>query len=436
MNQYPKIILKPEKEAAIKRFHPWLFSGAINRTEGNPVEGDIVEIFSSQKDYLATGHYLNGSIAVKIFSFIRSEITPEFWKSKIRKAFELRKKLGLVDSSTTNAYRLVFSEGDGLPGLFIDYYNGSAVIQTHTQGMHRIKPILVEALKDIYDEKLISVYDKSIETMGNSQSHTVTESQSHIVTESQSHRVTELQAENNSSALILNEPISHSINHTFSQFLFGSSGSVEIMEIGHRFIVDFVRGQKTGFFLDQRSNRMFAQFYAKDKKVLNAFCYSGAFSVYALKGGASMVHSIDSSKQAIQWANENIALNGIDPEKHSTFVAETKKYLTETEENYDMIILDPPAFAKHHHISHNALQAYIHINAQAMKRLTPGGLLFTFSCSQPISREMFQSAIVTAGLEAGRSVQILHHLAQGADHPVSLYHPEGAYLKGLILAVH
>jgi 23S rRNA (cytosine1962-C5)-methyltransferase len=415
MNNFPKIILKPGKEAALKRFHPWLFSGAIGRIEGNPEEGSIVEILSSEKEYLATGHYLTGSIAVKMFSFMRADITPEFWRSKLIQAYELRKQLGLVDNSFTNAYRLVFSEGDGLPGLFIDYYNGSVVIQTHTLGMHRIKPVLIDALKEIYGEKLVSVYDKSDETMGKSQSHKVNElSQGRTVLTDQSS----------------DQKVSD-----YNQFLFGCSGKVEITETGNRFMVDLIHGQKTGFFLDQRSNRMFAQFYAKGKKVLNAFCYSGAFSVYALKGGATMVHSVDSSRQAMQWTDENIELNGIDKEKHRSFVAEVKRYLTETEEKYDMIVLDPPAFAKHLHVSHNALQAYIHINSQAMKRLMPGGLLFTFSCSQPISREMFQSAIVTAGLESGRSVKILHHLTQGPDHPVSLYHPEGAYLKGLILLV-
>jgi 23S rRNA (cytosine1962-C5)-methyltransferase len=294
---------------------------------------------------------------------------------------------------------------------------------------------LVEGLKEIYGEKLVSVYDKSVEGSGQLQSHKVTESLSHKVTKSQSHRVTESQGQDDANIELENQSTNQSINHSVNQFLFGNSGPVEISETGHRYMVDFIHGQKTGFFIDQRSNRMFAQFYAKDKKVLNAFCYSGAFSVAALKGGATMVHSVDSSKQAIEWTEENMMLNAVEESKHRSFVAEVKNFLTHTEENYDMIILDPPAFAKHHRISHNALQAYIHINAQAMKRLTKGGILFTFSCSQPISQEMFQSAVVTAGLEAGKQVKIIHHMTQGADHPVSLYHPEGAYLKGLILYV-
>jgi 23S rRNA (cytosine1962-C5)-methyltransferase len=409
MTQYSRIILKHGKEASVQRFHPWIFSGAILKTEGNPKEGNVVEVFSYRKEYLATGHYLNGSIAVKIFSFERQEITDDFWKSKLRQALELRRIPGLVDNPATNAYRLVFSEGDGLPGLFIDYYNGTAVIQTHTLGMHAIKPVLIEGLKELYGEKLSSVFDKSEETMKGVDHGT----------------------ENRKSKIENQEP-----GFLFqNQYLLGSFNSGRIKETGHDFLVDWEHGQKSGFFIDQRSNRMFAQFYAKNKKVLNAFCYSGAFSVYALKGGATMVHSVDSSKQAIQWTNENISLNDIPGEKHISYVAEVKQFLTVTPEKFDMIILDPPAFAKHLNITHNALQAYIHINAMAMKRLTPGGLLFTFSCSQPVSRDMFQSAVLSAGLEAGRQVKIIHHLTQGPDHPVNLYHPEGAYLKGMILSV-
>ncbi|MEI6900588.1 MAG: class I SAM-dependent rRNA methyltransferase, partial [Bacteroidota bacterium] len=325
---YPKIILKPGKEAAVERFHPWLFSGAVARTEGNPAEGDIVELFSSKKEYLATGHWLKGSIVVKIFSWIQAEINEEYWKARIRKAFSLRQNLRLTDNDTTNAYRLVFSEGDELPGLFVDFYNGTAVIQTHTIGMHNIKPVLVDALKEIYGEKLVAVYDKSADTM------------------QMEHRTPEARSQKPETVIQ-------------NQYLFGSPHSGQIKEIGHDFKVDWENGQKTGFFLDQRSNRMFAQFYAKDRKVLNAFCYSGAFSVYAAKGGATLIHSVDSSKQAIEWTDENIKLNKIVQKKHKSFVAEAKKYLSETEERYDMIILDPPAFAKHQNVSHNALQAYI-----------------------------------------------------------------------------
>ncbi len=406
-----KIILKPGKEAPVKRFHPWIFSGAIEKSEGAPNEGDIVEVISSRREFLAYGHYLPGSISVKIFSFEAIVINGDFWKEKLKSAWHLRARLGLTAGSIANAYRLVFSEGDGLPGLIIDYYNGVAVIQTHTAGMQQLVPVFTDGLREIYGEKLVAVYNKSSETMGKSQSHRVTKSLGlNIITNKQS--------------------IS-----AFDQFLFGSAGPVEILETGHRFIVDFIKGQKTGFFLDQRGNRMFAQFYAKDKKVLNAFCYSGAFSVYALKGGAKMVHSIDSSRMAIDWTEENIRLNGCDEGRHKSIVADIKRHLVETEEKYDMIILDPPAFAKTHHITNNALHAYVHINAEAMKRLNRGGILFTFSCSQPISREMFRSAIQSAAIETGRQVRVLHQLAQGPDHPVDICHPEGEYLKGFILQV-
>jgi 23S rRNA (cytosine1962-C5)-methyltransferase len=393
MSAFPKIFLKPGKEAAVRRNHPWVFSGAIDRTTGSPAEGDIVEVVSSRNEFLALGHFASGSIAIKIFEFAKSSIDETYWKTRLEQAFALRKKLMLTDNHLTNAYRLVFSEGDGLPGLMIDYYNGVAVIQTHTMGMHKLKTILSTALKDIYGKNLKAVYDKSSETM-------------------------------------------KSLPGDFTDgYLFGSSQSGEILEIGHKFRVDWEKGQKTGFFLDQRTNRMFAQYYGKDRKVLNAFCYSGAFSVYALKGGATMVHSVDSSKQAIEWTEESLALNGLELEKHRSFVADAKRWLTETEEKYDMVILDPPAFAKTHAVTNNALHAYIHLNAQAMKHLLPGGLLFTFSCSQAIGRDVFQSAILSAGLEAGKRVRILHRLSQGPDHPVSIYHPEGEYLKGLILEV-
>jgi 23S rRNA (cytosine1962-C5)-methyltransferase len=393
MTKYPRIFLKPGKESAVRRFHPWLFSGAINRIDGSVSEGDIAELYSSSNEYLATGHYQEGSIAVKLFSFKQDEINYDFWKQKLTRAFELRTKLGLTESAFTTAYRLAYSEGDGMPGLIIDYYNGVCVIASSSSGMDKIKPELVEILKEIYGSGLKAVYDKSTES-------------SRLAS-----RVTR------------------------NEFLYGNMNPVLIHETGHKFIVDVEKGQKTGFFLDQRANGMFAQFYGKDKKVLNAFCYSGAFSVYALKGGAISVHSIDSSKQAMEWTNENIDLNGIEKIRHTSIVGDIRKYLAETDELYDMIILDPPAFAKTHTVSHNALQAYRYINAQAIKKLNKNGILVTFSCSQAISRELFQSAIMTAALETGREVKILHHLSQSPDHPVSIYHPEGEYLKGLILFI-
>jgi 23S rRNA (cytosine1962-C5)-methyltransferase len=445
MTNPTKIILKPGKEAAVKRFHPWIFSGAIDKTEGAPREGDIIEVLSAHREFLALGHYLPGSIAVKIFSFQKADVNENFWKSKLKSAWQFRAGLGLTQGNVANAYRLVFSEGDLLPGLIIDYYNGVAVIQAHSIGMYRLLPVFTDALKDLYGNKLIAVYDKSSETMEKSK----------LITRNSK---LFLKAPNPADQSITNSPVhsrtsapvsestpsparpsagspGHGSDSYTDHFIFGSSGPVEILETGHRFSIDFIRGQKTGFFLDQRGNRMFAQFYAKDKKVLNAFCYSGSFSVYALKGGAKMVHSVDSSRLAIDWTEENIRLNGCDQGKHKSFVADVKRHLVETEEKYDMIILDPPAFAKTHHVTNNALHAYVHINAEAMKRLNRGGILFTFSCSQPISREMFRAAIQSAAIETGRQVRILHQLAQGPDHPVDICHPEGEYLKGLILEV-
>jgi 23S rRNA (cytosine1962-C5)-methyltransferase len=429
MSNVAKIILKPGKEAAVKRFHPWIFSGAIEKIEGAPREGDIVEVLSTRKEFLASGHYLPGSIAVKIFSFEPVEVTDGFWKARLSAAYGLRSRLGLTSGTVANAYRLVFSEGDLLPGLIIDYYNGVAVIQAHSIGMYSLLPVFTEAMREVYGEKLIAVYDKSSETMEKSRLIT-RNSKLFLKTPN-----TPDSQPASPSVPLSTRPLVPLTTDSTDHFLYGSSGPVEILETGHRFVVDFIRGQKTGFFLDQRGNRMFAQFYARDKKVLNAFCYSGAFSVYALKGGASMVHSVDSSRLAIDWTEENIRLNGCDQDRHKSFVADIKRHLVETNEKYDMIILDPPAFAKTHHVTNNALHAYVHINAEAMKKLNPGGILFTFSCSQPISREMFRSAIQSAAIETGRQVRILHQLAQGPDHPVNICHPEGEYLKGLILAV-
>ena len=398
MSRFPSIILKPGKEAAVLRKHPWIFSGAIDRKDGDVKEGGIVEVFSSERDYLATGHFLQGSIAIKIFSFLRTTAGYDFWLGRLRQAFDLRKSAGLTESASNSAYRLVFSEGDELPGLIIDWYNGVAVIQTHSMGMHHIKPLLVDALKEIYGEKLSAVYDKSAETMARSMQS------SEIAKRRNSEMISFLPSD---------------------QFLFGSTPNVEISETGHTFKVDFVNGQKTGFFLDQRRNRV----------VLNTFCYSGAFSVYCLKGGAKHVHSVDSSKQAIEWTRENFALNGLEGSLHSEEVADVKVFLRESRAEYDMIILDPPAFAKTHQVTNNALHAYIQLNATAIRHLRPGGLLFTFSCSQAISREVFRSALQSAAIETGRNLRILHHLSQGPDHPVSIYHPEGEYLKGMVLEV-
>ena len=412
MDRFPEVILKPGKEAAVLRRHPWIFSGAIDRMDGDVREGDMVEVFSSDNKYLATGHYLKGSIAVKIFSFMRMTTGFEFWLGRLRQAYELRRKAGLTESMSNNAYRLVFSEGDELPGLIIDWYNGVAVIQTHSPGMHNIKLVLVNALKELYGEKLLAVYDKSAETMARSS------------------KSSEIAKWRNSEIISSRTSSDH-----LDAFLYGNTPVVEIAETGHTFKVDFINGQKTGFFLDQRSNRMFAQFYAKNQTVLNTFCYSGAFSVYCLKGGAMHVHSVDSSRQAIGWTAENMELNGLDSSRHSEEVADVKDFLRGTREKYSMIILDPPAFAKTHKVTNNALHAYVQLNASAIRHLEPGGLLFTFSCSQAINREMFRSALQSAAIDTGRNLRILHHLSQAPDHPISIFHPEGEYLKGMILEV-
>lgn len=397
-----KVVLKPGRESALLRFHSWVFSGAVQRIEGQINEGDVAEVVDSRNQFLGFGHFSKSSITVRIFSFQKVAVNKTFWVNKIRNAYQRREALGLTQGSLSNAYRLIFMEGDGLPGLVIDFYNGVAVIQTHTEGMYRLIPVFNEALREIYGEKLLAVYDKSAETMHRS-----------------------LSSPGGTGTRDFPE----------DRFVFGESGPVEIMETGHRFRVDFLHGQKTGFFLDQRSNRLFAQFYGKDRNVLNGCCYSGAFSVYSMKGGARSVVSLDSSERAIQYTEENLKINQCDMNRHRSVVADIKKYLSETEENFDMIILDPPAFAKTHSVTHNALQAYIHINARAMKHLTPGGILITFSCSQPVTREMFRSAIQAAAIETGKEVRILHQLSQGQDHPINSCHPENEYLKGLILQV-
>lgn len=396
-----RIILKPGKEAAVERYHPWVFSGAIHDIEGSVSEGELVAVFSSKRKFLAQGHYYTGSIAVKLFSFEEVKIDDSYWKSKLYKAFLLRKKLEFTDDPMNNAYRLVFSEGDGLPGLIIDFYNGVAVFQAHSNGMHALAPVFVEGLKEIYGNHLKAVYDKSSETMARSRQ----------------------------------DKIKTSGNLQQDRYLFGTSQLGNILEAGNSFLVDWERGQKTGFFLDQRYNRLLSKFFAKDKKVLNLFCYSGAFSVCALKGGAKLVCSVDSSKPAIEWTEENIRANGFDPRLHPSVQMDVKKYLNESRDQFDMVVVDPPAFAKSHSVTNNALHAYVHINAAAIRKLDPGGILFTFSCSQAISRELFLSAILSASLETGRELRLLHHLWQAPDHPVRIYHPEGSYLKGFILMV-
>jgi 23S rRNA (cytosine1962-C5)-methyltransferase len=390
---FPKIILKPKKERSLLNQHPWLFSGAIEKSDDGIEEGDIVEIFSNSHQYLATGHFHAGSIMVRIFSFVRTECQYEFWKTKIANAFLQRQRLGLTSNPDTNVYRLVHAEGDGLPGMIIDIYNTTAVIQTHTLGMHRIKKYVTDALIAIYGSSLTVIYDKSAETMNKQEA-----------------------------AMVSN------------QFLFGNENNTIVTENGIRFFIDYQSGQKTGFFIDQRDNRKLLGYYSKGKKVLNTFAYSGGFSMYALKEGAELVHGVDSSKKAAEWAEKNAALNHASS-THQFFVSDVFDFLKQSETAYDVIVLDPPAFAKHLSAVDKATIGYRNLNYEAIKAIEPNGILFTFSCSQVIDKALFRKIIFMASLQARRQVKILHQLTQPADHPISIYHPEGEYLKGLVLLV-
>jgi 23S rRNA (cytosine1962-C5)-methyltransferase len=402
MNQdIPLIILNAGKESSPLRFHPWIFSGAIKSKSRELIEGEVVEVQDSKNGFLGLGFYQTGSISVRIFSFRKTEVDQKLWKNKLLRAYNLRKKLGLTDNEQTNVYRLIFAEGDGIPGLIIDYFNGTAVIQTHSVGPHQIKHHLVEALREIYGEKLKAVYDKSEETMPK-----------------------------------------QSVAKAVNGCLWGETVSNEVLENGHLFKVDWEAGQKTGFFVDQRESRELVKKYSSDKTVLNTFCYSGGFSVYALAAGAKEVHSVDSSKKAIALCDENVALNGFADKQtaegaplHTSFAQDTFDFLLGKDKYYDLIILDPPAFAKHQNARHNAIQGYKRLNLEALKQIKPGGILFTFSCSQVIDKQSFQGAVMAASIESGRIIRILHHLSQPADHPVSIYHPEGEYIKGLVLYV-
>jgi 23S rRNA (cytosine1962-C5)-methyltransferase len=389
-----KIFLKPGKEQSLKRFHPWVFSGAIGKSEGNPEEGDVVNVYSADGEFLAMGHCQIGSIAVRILSF--EEVYPDhdFWKMKIEKAWNLRKSIGITENAETNVFRLVHAEGDGMPGLIVDFYNGTAVIQMHTVGMFLVREMLVKALKNVVGEQLKAVYDKSAKTL----------------------------------------PFKADISSE-DGYLLGEGGETEVLENGLRFRVDWLEGQKTGFFIDQRENRLLVQHFSKNRDVLNMFCYTGGFSFYAMKGGARLVHSVDSSAKAIELTNQNVQLNFAGDTRHEAFAADAFEFMRNIKDKYDLIILDPPAFAKHRDAVHQALQAYKRINTRAFEQIRSRGIVFTFSCSQVVSKEKFREAVFSAAAISGRNVRILHQLTQPADHPVSIYHPEGEYLKGLVLYV-
>jgi 23S rRNA (cytosine1962-C5)-methyltransferase len=400
---YIQVTLHNGKEHSLKRFHPWVFSGAIKKISLPPDhdaedlrEGDVVEVYTASGELLGMGHYQIGSIAIRMFSF--TAVTPDhnFWKQKLQTAYDFRTTLGLTNNPKTNCYRLFFGEGDGLPGLVIDYYNGTAVFQSHSIGMHLNKMVLVQALREIMGDKLVAVYDKSAETMP---------------------KQAAIQAVNG---------YLWRANET-------SGDNTIALENGYKFSVDWETGQKTGFFLDQRENRELLGSYSKGKTVLNTFCYTGGFSVYAACEGAQEVHSIDISKKAIELTDKNIALNNI--RNHSSYAVDTFEFLKNRDGVYDIIVLDPPAFAKHQNVKHNAVMGYKRLNYEAMKQIKPGGLLFTFSCSQVVDKNTFNSTVMAAAIEAGRAVRVLHHLSQPPDHCVNIFHPEGEYLKGLVVQI-
>jgi 23S rRNA (cytosine1962-C5)-methyltransferase len=388
-----KIVLKSGKDQSPRRFHPWIFSGAIKKIYGNPVEGDLVDVYDNKDEFLAVGHYQPGSIAVRILSF--KEVNPDigFFTARIKSAFDYRKSLGLTASKDTNVYRLVHAEGDDLPGLIIDYYNGVAVMQMHSVGMYRLRKEFAVILQHLLGDELKAVYDKSEGTI----------------------------------------PYMSGITGT-NEFLYGNSEPVVVTENGFRFKIDWTTGQKTGFFIDQRENRKLLGEYTNGRSVLNMFGYTGAFSVYAMKN-ASLVHTVDSSASAIDMADENIKLNFGDDNRHQSFKTDAFEFLNDIRDKYDLIVLDPPAFAKHNNVLANALQGYKRLNMKAIEQIRPGGIIFTFSCSQVVTRENFRKSVFAAAANTGRRVRILHQMSQPPDHPVNIYHPESEYLKGLVIYV-
>lgn len=388
------IILKQGKEGALLRFHPWVFSGAIKKIDGAPKEGDVVEVFSSDGKPLGVGHYQEGSIRVRMLSFTPCSIDSSFWESQLLAALELRKAIALFEDGHTNSYRLVHGEADGLPGLIVDIYGNTAVMQAHSVGMFLARKDITMALQKVFGERLKAVYDKSSGTA----------------------------------------PFKANLDLK-DEYLLGEKQLEPALENGLKFEVDWEVGQKTGFFLDQRDNRSLLEKYSRGKSVLNMFCYTGGFSVYALRGGAKEVVSVDSSVKAIEQTEKNVLLNFGEPAPHVAVVANGFDYLQDIQNKFDLIVLDPPAFAKHIGALKNALQAYRRLNALALKQAKPNSIIFTFSCSQVVSREQFRSAVFAASVDSGRSVRILHQLTQPADHPISIYHPEGEYLKGLVLYV-
>lgn len=396
----PQVFLRRGKEESLLRRHPWIFSGAIDyiraEEEAEIAEGALVDVYTRSGEFIARGHYQIGSIAVRVLSFEQEPIDDAWWRRKIAVAYDVRRTLSLTDDECTTCYRLVHGEGDGLPGLVVDVYGTTAVVQCHSVGMYRARQQVAAALREVYGDRLTAIYDKSSQTV----------------------------------------PYNARLN-AVDGYLWGSSDheTQAVAENGIRFLVNWEKGQKTGFFLDQRENRELVRRYAAGRTVLNTFCYTGGFSVYALAGGAREVCSVDSSERAVELAAENVRLNFGDDAPHTVVAADAVEYLKHIDDRYDLIILDPPAFAKHHKVLGNAMQGYKRLNARALSQIKSGGILFTFSCSQAVSKELFRTTVFSAAAIAGRKVRILHQLTQPADHPIDIYHPEGEYLKGLVLYV-
>ena len=389
------IYLKRGKDESLRRFHPWVFSGAIHHFDQQPAEGDLVRVLTAEGDFIAVGHWQIGSIAVRVLSFVDEPIDDAFWRRRLQVALDARRSIGVADNPRNDTYRLVHGEGDNLPGLVIDIYGATAVVQAHSVGMHVMRQQVAQALKDVMGERLQNIFYKSETTL----------------------------------------PFKAGLGQE-NGFLLGGSPDDVAMENGLRFHIDWLRGQKTGFFVDQRDNRSLLEHYSAGRRVLNMFCYTGGFSVYAMRGGAALVHSVDSSAKAVDLVNANVELNFPGDDRHEAFAEDAFRFLQQMEQDaYDLIILDPPAFAKHKDALRNALKGYTRLNLRAFEKIRPGGILFTFSCSQAVSKDQFRMAVFTAAAQSGRNVRILHQLHQPADHPINIYHPEGEYLKGLVLYV-
>nr|WP_315091530.1 class I SAM-dependent rRNA methyltransferase [uncultured Alloprevotella sp.] len=391
---YPTIQLRHGKAESLKRFHPWIFSGAIQRMPDNLTEGQIVRVIDHKGEFLAIGHYQIGSIAIRVLSFVERKIDNEFWKERLSEAFNMRCSIGLVEREDNNTLRLVHGEGDQLPGLIIDLYGKTAVMQAHSVGMHLYRKEIAAALIDVCKGIIENVYYKSETTL----------------------------------------PFKADL-HEKDGFIIGGNEDNIAIEYGLKFHIDWLRGQKTGFFIDQRENRKLLEQYSMGKNVLNMFCYTGGFSVYALRGGATRVTSVDSSAKAIDLTRANAELNFPGDSRHDAYAEDAFKFLERAGDDYELIVLDPPAFAKHKGALRNALKGYTRLNAIAISKIRKGGIIFTFSCSQAVNKDQFRLAVFTAAAQAGRHVRILHQLHQPADHPINIYHPEGEYLKGLVLEV-